>query len=141
MKKQKLNIIHDKNRSNTIDDIIKSYEDLSTPTTIPQSVRERDDKARTLVPKYNEKSNRLKNLEKEYKNTTKEKNIDSTTLENSKFYEHELNISDSKKTPKMLAKKIDIINRLKTLYTFRKIKLEDKINDLKNKKTELKSNR
>ena len=36
------------------------------------------------------KSNRLKYLEKEYKN------IDSTTLENSKLYEHELNISDSR---------------------------------------------
>ena len=87
---KRLNIINDANRSNTIDDIIKSYEDLSTPTKIPQSVRKRDDKARTLVPKYNEKSNRLKNLEKEYKN------IDSTTLENSKLYEHELNISDSR---------------------------------------------
>ena len=46
---KRLNIIHDTNRSNTIDDIIKSYEDLSTPTKIPQSVRKRDDKARTLV--------------------------------------------------------------------------------------------
>ena len=70
---KRLNIIHDENRSNTIDDIIKSYEDLSTPTKVPQSVKKRDDKARTLVPKkfenynlpeYNEKSNRLKNLEK-----------------------------------------------------------------------------
>ena len=73
MKKQKLNIIHDANRSNTIDDIIKSYEDSRTPTKIPQSVRKRDDKARTLVPKYNEKSNRLKNLEKEYQNTKERK--------------------------------------------------------------------
>ena len=95
-KVKRLSIINDTNRSNTINDIIKSYEDLRTPTKIPQSVRKRDDKARTLVPKYNEKSNRLKNVEKEYKNITKEKNIDSTTLENSKFYENELNITDSK---------------------------------------------
>ena len=64
-------------------------------------MRKRDDKARTLVPKYNEKSNRLKKLKKEYKNTTKEKNIDSITLENSKCYEHELNISDSKNLKKL----------------------------------------
>ena len=37
----------------------------------------------------------------------------------------------------MSAKKIDIINQLKTLYTFRKIILEDKINDPKNKKADL----
>ena len=44
-------MIHDTNRSNTIDDIIKSYEYLRTPTKITPSVRKRDDKARTLVPK------------------------------------------------------------------------------------------
>ena len=50
----------------------KIFKDLSTPTKIPQSVRKRDDKARTFafedfkkdsLPKYNEKSNRLENLE------------------------------------------------------------------------------
>ena len=50
---------------------IKIFEDLSMPTKIPQSVRKRDDKARTFVledfkkdslPEYNEKSNRLENL-------------------------------------------------------------------------------
>ena len=141
---KRLNIIHDKNRSNTIDNIIKSYEDLSAPTKIPQSVRKRDDKAKFLVPKkfenynlpeYNEKSNRLKNLEKEYQNTIEEKDgfINPTTLEkimeNSKFYKHELNISDSrinyldkiiKGNPKPLAKEIDIINQLKSLYTLRR---------------------
>ena len=45
------NIICNINRSNTIDAIIKSYEDSGTPTKIPQSVRKRDGKARTLVPK------------------------------------------------------------------------------------------
>ena len=39
----------------------------------------------------------------------------------------------------MLAKKIDIINQLRTLYTFRKIILEDKINDPKNKKADLRA--
>ena len=48
---KRLNIIHDTNIPNTIDDIIKSYDDLSAPTKIPQSVRKRDDKARILVPK------------------------------------------------------------------------------------------
>ena len=45
------------------------------PTKIPQSVRKRDDKVRTFasedfkrdsLPEYNEKSNRLENLENEY---------------------------------------------------------------------------
>ena len=50
-------------------------------------------------------------------------------MENIKFYDHELNISDSrinyfdkiiKENPKMSNKKIDIVNQLKTLYTIRK---------------------
>ena len=164
---KRLNIIHDTNRSNTIDDIIKSYDDLCTPTKIPQSVRKRDDKARTLVPKdfkkdslpkYNKKSNRFKNLKKKYQNTTEEKNIekdgfiDPTTLKkitkNSGFYEYEINLSYSRikyldkiieENPEMSAKKIDIINQLKTLYTFKKIILEDKINDPKSKKADLRA--
>ena len=39
----------------------------------------------------------------------------------------------------MSAKEIDIINQLKSLYTFRKVILEDKISDQKNKKAELKA--
>ena len=31
--------MYDTNKSNTIDDIIKSHKDLSTPTKIPQSVK------------------------------------------------------------------------------------------------------
>ena len=50
---KRLNIINDTNRSNTIEDIIKSYKDLSTPTKIPQSVRKRDDKVRTFAPSNN----------------------------------------------------------------------------------------
>ena len=56
---------------------------------------------------------------------------------NSEFYEHELNISDSrinyldktiKENPKMSTKKIDIINQLKTLHTFiEKIILKSKL--------------
>ena len=81
-----------------------------------------------------------------------EKNIDPTTFEkitkNSKFYEYEINISDSRikylgkiieENPEMSNKKIDIINQLKTLYTFRKKILEDKIYDLKNKKADLRA--
>ena len=34
-----------------LNDIIKSHEDLRTPTKIPQNVRKRDDKGITLVPK------------------------------------------------------------------------------------------
>ena len=137
----------------------KIFKDLSMPTKIPQSVRKRDDKARTFaledfkkdsLPKHNEKSNRLENLENEYqkiyisdlsklldikKDPTKKKieklNFEEIKQESKedKFYRYELNISDSrikyldkiiKENPKMLAKKIDIINPLKSLYTMRK---------------------
>ena len=102
------------------------------PTKIPQSVRKREDKARTFdskdfkkdsLPEYNEKSNRLQNLEKEYQNATEEKyiidlnkiqniekgnfispleikKIDNEQIENdfknSEFYEYKLNISNSR---------------------------------------------
>ena len=61
---------------------LKKVKKSDTPTKIPQSVRKRDDKARTFdpkdfkkdsLPKYNEKSNRLKNLEEEYQNITEKK--------------------------------------------------------------------
>ena len=76
-----------------ISDKIKMYEDSSMPTKIPQSVRKRDNKVKTFapkdskidsslkdfkkdsLPKYNEKLNRLKNLEEEYQNITEEKYI------------------------------------------------------------------
>ena len=38
---KRLNIIHDTNKSNTIDDIIKSCKDLRTPTKIPQNVKKK----------------------------------------------------------------------------------------------------
>ena len=63
-------------------------------------------------------------------------------MKNNEFYEYELNISDSrinyfdkiiKENPKMSAKKIDIINQLKVLYTIRKNYFKVKINDPKSK--------
>ena len=63
-------------------------------------------------------------------------------MKNSEFYEYELNISDSRmkyfdkiieENPKMPAKKINIINQLKSLYTIRKNYFEIKINNLKRK--------
>ena len=69
-------------------------------------------------------------------------------MKNGDFYEYELNISDSrikyldkiiKENPKMSAKKIDIINQLKSLYTTRKDYFKVKINKPKSKKTDLKS--
>ena len=69
-------------------------------------------------------------------------------MENSKFCQHELNISDSrikyldkiiKENPKMSNKKIDIINQLKSLYTFRKDYFKIKINDPKSKTPNLRS--
>ena len=64
------------------------------------------------------------------------------TIKKKDFYEYELNISDSrikyfdkiiKENPKMLAKKIDILNQLKSLYAFRKNYFEVKINNPKTK--------
>ena len=72
----------------------------------------------------------IKNLEK----TIKKKKND--------FHEYELNISDSrikyfdkiiKENPKMSAKKIDILNQLKSFYAFRKNYFEVKINNPKTK--------
>ena len=53
-------------------------------------VRKKYDKAKTFdlkdsLPKYNENSNRFKNLEEEYQNITKEK-----IMKNSDFYEYGL---------------------------------------------------
>ena len=121
------------------------------------------------LPKYNEKLNRSKNLENEYqkiyipdlpklldikKDPTK-KNIEELDFEqiekklkDGEFYEYELNISDSrikyldqiiKKNSKMSAKKIDIINKLKSLYTIRKDYFKIKIYNLKSKPPDLKS--
>ena len=69
----------------------KSYDNLSTPTKIPQSVRKRDDKVRTFapkeletyesieeisyLPKYYEESDTLKELINEYNYTKEEKYI------------------------------------------------------------------
>ena len=69
-------------------------------------------------------------------------------MKNSEFYIYELDISDSrikyfdeiiKENPKMSNKMIDIINQLKTLYTFRKNYFEIKINDPKSKTPNLRS--
>ena len=69
-------------------------------------------------------------------------------MKNSEFYKYELNISDSrikyldkiiKENPEMSTKKIDIINQLKTLYTFRKKYFEIKINAPKSKTPNLRS--
>ena len=63
-------------------------------------------------------------------------------LKKKRFHDYELNISDSrikyfdkiiKENPKMSAKKINIINQLKSLYTTRKNYFEVKINNPKTK--------
>ena len=100
------------------------------------------------IPKFNEKLNRSKHLENEYqkiyipnlnelldieRDPTKLKKIDTEkikrNLKDNKFYKYELDILDSRikyldkiieENPKMSAKKVDIINQLKSLYTTRK---------------------
>ena len=109
-----------------------------------------EDFKKDSLPKYTEKLNRPKNLENEYqkiyipdlpklldikKDLTKKiiEKLDAEQIEkklkDGEFYEHELNISDSRikyldkiieENPKMSAKKKDIINQLKSLYTIRK---------------------
>ena len=128
-----------------------------------------EDFKKDSLPKYNEKLNRSKNLENEYqkiyipdlpklidikKDPTKimiEK-IDPKQIEKNlkegEFYEYELNISDSrikyldqiiKKSPKMSAKKIDLINKSKSLYTIRKDYFKIKIYNPKSEPPDLKS--
>ena len=69
-------------------------------------------------------------------------------LKDGEFYEYVLNISDSrikyldkiiKENPKMLAKKIDIINQLKSLYTTIKNYFKIKIYNPESKTPDLKS--
>ena len=69
-------------------------------------------------------------------------------MKDGEFYEYELNISDSrikyldkiiKENPKMSAKKIDIINQLKSLYTMRKDYFQIKIYNPEIKTPNLKS--
>ena len=128
-------------KNNETKNKIKMYEDLGTPTKIPQSVKKRDNKVRTFapkdskidssikdfeiisLPKSNKKLNRLKSLNEEYQNIMEEKYIPNPNkisnigkdgfidlptpeklnlnyiekiMKNSKFYEYELNISDSR---------------------------------------------
>ena len=133
-----------------------------------------EDFKKDSLPEYNEKSSRLENLEKEYQNAKEEKyiinlekiqNIEEDNfispsefkkidieqleknLKNGKFYEYELNISNSRikyldkiveENPKMPAKEIDIINQLKSLFTMRKEYFNAKINNPKSKTPDLK---
>ena len=163
---------------NNLKSEIKELKKSGTPTKKPQIVRKKDnlkDFEKDSVPKHNEKLNRLKNLGEEYQNITEEKYIPNPNkmpniekdcfiglpaleklnlnyiekiMKNSKFYEYELNMSDSrikyfdkiiKENPKMSAKKMDIINQLKSSYTSRKDYLKIKINGLKSKTPNLRS--
>ena len=66
-------------KSNETKNKTKMYEDLSTPTKIPQSVKKRDSSLKDFevnsLPKSNKKLNWLKNLTNKYQNITEEKNI------------------------------------------------------------------
>ena len=166
-------------------DKIKVFEDSSTSTKIPQSVRKRDNKVRTFATKdskidsllkdfeinsllkSNNDLNRSENLENEYqkiyipnlsellnieRDPTKLKELDveqiERNLKDGEFYEYELSISNSrikyldkiiKENPKMSAKKIDIINQLKSLYTLRKDYFKIKIYNPESKPPNLRS--
>ena len=126
-----------------------------------------EDFKKDSLPEYNEKSNRSENLENEYQkiyipnlsellnietDPTKLKELDveqiERNLKETEFYEYELNISNSrikyldkiiKENPKMSAKKTDIINQLKSLYTMRKDYFQIKIYNTEIKTPNLKS--
>ena len=126
-----------------------------------------EDFKKDSLPIYNEKLNRSKNLENEYqkiyipnlnelpdieKDPTKLKKIDTGKikryLKDGEFYKYELNISDLrieyldkiiKENPKMSAKKMDIINQLKSLYTMRKDFFKIKIYNPERKPPDLRS--
>ena len=117
------------------------------------------------LPKSINELNRSKKLKNEYekilnssellnteRNPTKLKELDIEQLEkdlkDGEFYEHELNISNSrikylekiiKENPKISAKKIDIINQLRSLYTTRKYYFKIKIYNPEIKAPNLKS--
>ena len=117
------------------------YEDSSTPTKIPQSVKKRDNKVRTFapkdskidsslkdskidsllkdlkkdsLPKYNEKLNRSKNLEREYQNITEEKNI----LNLNKITNTEDNFIDTTPLEKLNPKYIEKIMKNSKFYEY-----------------------
>ena len=99
-----IKLLKDKDELRKLTGKIEGSKDLSTPTKI---VRKKDDKARTFdpkdfkkdsLPKYNEKSSRLRNLEKEYQNATEEKYIiNLNKIQNIKEY----NIFSSPKIKKL----------------------------------------
>ena len=101
------------------------------------------------LPKYNETLNRLKNLKNEYQKIyipnlsellhTKKLDVKQIErkLKDGKFYDYELNISDSR--IKYLNKIIDIINQLKSLYTMRKYFFKIKIYNPESEPPDLRS--
>ena len=75
----------------------------STPTKIPQIVRKKNDEdfKKDSLPKYNEKIDRLKNLEKEYQNITEEEYVNMPLLKKLNLNTQPLekvNIKDLEKT-------------------------------------------
>ena len=75
----------------------------STPTKIPQIVRKKNDEdfKKDSLPKYNEKIDRLKNLEKEYQNITEEEYVNMPLLKKQNLNTQPLekvNIKDLEKT-------------------------------------------
>ena len=126
----------------------------------------KDFEINSLLKSYNG-LNRLENLENEYQkiyipNLSDLLNIErdpanlkkldveqiERNLKDGEFYEYELNISNSrikyldkiiKENPKMSAKKVDIINQLKSLYTLRKDYFKIKIYNPESKPPNLRS--
>ena len=114
-------------KDSKIDSLLKDFEINSLPKSINELNR-----SKNLKNEY-EKIPNLSKLLDTKRDPTMIKELDFKQIEkklkDGEFYEYELNISNSrikyldkiiKENPKMSAKKVDIINKLKSLYTMRK---------------------
>ena len=123
-------------RSNIITNVNKSYEDLSTPTKIPQIVRKRDDKVRTFAPSDNTikaiffKDENLKSMDK-YEDI----NLDSINMLINRIYnettesDNVVDIADVGNDKKIYFK--DLIN---FLYDIKDGKIDDFNTEMKYEK-------
>ena len=127
-------------KDSKIDSVLKDFE----INNLPKSINELN-RTKNLKNKY-EKILNLSELLHARRDPTKIEELDMEQIEkklkDGEFYEYELSISNSrikyfdkiiKENPKMSAKKIDIINQLKSLYTIRKDYFKIKIYDPESK--------
>ena len=135
-------------KDSKIDNLLKDFEINSLPKSINDLNRSENlenEYQKIYIPNLSE----LLNIERD---PTKIKELDveqiESNLKDGEFCEYELNISDSrikylhkiiKENPKMSAKKINIINQLKSLCTLRKNNFKIKVYNSESKPPNLRS--